>query len=451
MKVLISIPTLPYGSIPWQLSGWIVHALQQGKRLGCSFVQRFIVGKQGVCSTRNRQVHDFLASDADVLLCIDDDAVPDLDGLALLMDAMKRPEVDIVCGWSLMQHDGESGGIPNIFSAHDEDANGRWLDPALAHGEPGLHDLRGGAVGTHVIAFKRKVAEAFKERGEVWFEDEYHKDTTLGTKFGCRRIGHDLNFFKRAQDMGFRAFLDNRVFWGHVKQTDLRDAYRQITALYDEIGAFRHIAGLLREDHGNTAWTAGPVFLMRMAYEAERLPEDRICVECGSGLTTRVLSRILPKHRLVTLEHSAEWFQHLHPSVNGSLTYAPLVDCGEYDWYRLPALPGRVGLVVCDGPPGSTRGGRYGALPELWEYLADDYTVLLDDATREGEKAIIDRWEQQFGPLKTATIPDDDGKSFAVLTGVTRHGERTVLRGSHPADVARDEHVHVHDRLDQPA
>jgi hypothetical protein len=410
-------------------------------------VQSFVIGKHGVCSTRNRQVHEFLATDADVLVTVDSDAIPDLDGMKLLVDAIRRDDVDVAAGWSLMQCDAESGGVPNIFTAHDEKANGRFLDPGIAHGKPGLHEFKGGAVGAHCVAIKRRVLEAMKEKGIIWFEDEFHRDTSLGDKFGTRKSGHDLLFFRRAQELGFRCWLDNRVFWGHVKETDLRDAYRQITSLYDEIASFRHIAQLLREADGNAGWSAGPVFLMRMAYEAERLPEDEMCVECGSGLTTRILSRILPPERLVTLEHDAEWVARLRGAVNGSLRHAPLASRGEYDWYSAFSLPDdrRIGLVVCDGPPRKARGSRYGALPELMPRMADEYTVLLDDA--DSEQDIIGRWTKEYGPFKTRIMPDEPaGRSFAVLTGA-RHGLGTMVRGSNPADVAGDEHVHLHDRM----
>jgi hypothetical protein len=45
---------------------------------------------------------------------------------------------------------------------------------------------------------------------------------------------------------------------------------------------------------------------------------------------------------------------------------------------------------VCDGPKGTTRGGRYGLAPVMKDRLAPGCIVLLDDTSREAERAIIE-------------------------------------------------------------
>jgi len=176
------------------------------------------------------------------------------------------------------------------------------------------------------------------------------------------------------------------------------------------------ITRLVRRQWGNELYTAGPVFLECMVDMVAQLPADQMCVECGSGLSSVLLCDLLPKERLVVLEHDEHWFKEIIHEVNGSLKYAPLEEKGEYDWYRLPDLSGRkVGLVVCDGPPGGTRGGRYGALPELMPHLADEYAVLLDDVQRKPEHDIAMRWTEEYD-LVGRFFRDDDGKAFAMLT-----------------------------------
>jgi len=415
MKLMISVPTLPHGSVPWQMARWMQQIVTEVPKLGWDVRQDFVIGQKGVCSVRNQQVHHFLSTDCDVLLTVDDDAIPDGPGLALLLEAIKRDDVDIVGGWSLMST-GSTEGLPNIFTPHDEKAGGCFLDAKLAHRAPGLHEITGGALGSHCIMVKRRVLEAFKERRLVYFEDEFRKDDPEDSKFGTRRLGHDVRFFQTAADLGFRTWCDNRVLWGHVKAVDLRDWYRAMGRLYDEIASYIPIAQMLRESWGNEDFTAGPVYLMRMAYEAAELPEDQICVECGSGLSSMLLSRILPPERLIVLESEREWFDLLKPQMNGSLRHAPLESKGEYDWYRLPELDARkVGLVVCDGPRWDTRGGRYGAMPQLTPHLVDDFTVMLDDVQRDDDRAVAVRWAEDYG-LKCHFLDDNGGKGFAVLS-----------------------------------
>jgi len=52
-------------------------------------------------------------------------------------------------------------------------------------------------------------------------------------------------------------------------------------------------------------------------------------------------------------------------------------------------------LVVCDGPPGTTRGGRYGFLPVMLPYLSSKCTILLDDVEREGEQKTLLLWKEE--------------------------------------------------------
>ena len=57
-------------------------------------------------------------------------------------------------------------------------------------------------------------------------------------------------------------------------------------------------------------------------------------------------------------------------------------------------------FLLVDGPPAYTKEtefARYPALHFFREYLANDYTVILDDVSRLGEQWIMDQWELKFG------------------------------------------------------
>jgi hypothetical protein len=88
--------------------------------------------------------------------------------------------------------------------------------------------------------------------------------------------------------------------------------------------------------------------------------------------------------------------------------FAPLRDYGDFDWYTIDTrlLP-TFDLAVCDGPPGSTRGGRYGLLPVMSRKLASNATLLFDDADREGERAVLARWQPAIASAELVVTSRD--------------------------------------------
>lgn len=155
---------------------------------------------------------------------------------------------------------------------------------------------------------------------------------------------------------------------------------------------------------GNTAWSGKPELLQSCVEHAfaARGP----VLECGSGLTTLLVGAVLQRKggQLWSLEHLPEWGERVSSQLGKfgintvHLSVAPLEDFGEYQWYSLPVEAESLcfGLVVCDGPPSNTAGGRYGLLPVMWQSLASGCVILLDDAEREDEQAIVRRWCREW-------------------------------------------------------
>jgi len=161
---------------------------------------------------------------------------------------------------------------------------------------------------------------------------------------------------------------------------------------------------LLRFGWGNAGWSADLEYIRRMAEEAART--EGPILECGSGLTTLVLGIVAGRRDIEvwTLEHHAEWFGKLRQTLDAHgihhrLRHAPLSSYDGFSWYTPPLeeMPDRFRLVVCDGPPGRTPGGRYGLLPVMRERLAPGSQVLLDDAARPEEIAVLERWREEAG------------------------------------------------------
>jgi len=151
---------------------------------------------------------------------------------------------------------------------------------------------------------------------------------------------------------------------------------------------------------GNEGWSADTAYLRAMCRWASQVRGP--ILECGSGLTTIMLGMVAPG-RVTSLEHLSEWQRHVQQttarhSIGTNVLAAPLTDYGEFDWYSLPpSLSNGYELVICDGPPGATRGGRYGLLPTIGHLLAPNALILMDDIERRDEQDIIQRWVREFG------------------------------------------------------
>lgn len=147
-------------------------------------------------------------------------------------------------------------------------------------------------------------------------------------------------------------------------------------------------------------------------------------LECGSGLTTILVGLLAGRRGVATysLEHTSEWRARINdtlrklriPQVEVSL--APLREYDGFSWYAPPLseLPQEFGLVICDGPPGSTLGGRYGLMPVLGERIPPGCVVLLDDTERESEVEALRRWSAET--QMTILSHETPSGSFAVIT-----------------------------------
>ena len=154
---------------------------------------------------------------------------------------------------------------------------------------------------------------------------------------------------------------------------------------------------------GNEAWSARDEFLAGCIEQA--LASNGAILECGSGLTT-VLLGVITKQQGQShwvLEHKPEWAKKVRKYVtlyglDSVICASPLKDYGEYCWYdtSFERLPDRFSLVVCDGPPSRTKGGRYGLAPVMGGRLNPGCAILLDDAGRPAELEIAQRWQNEL-------------------------------------------------------
>ncbi len=149
----------------------------------------------------------------------------------------------------------------------------------------------------------------------------------------------------------------------------------------------------------------------------EALGVDARVVECGSGESTIAIAELLRRlgtGRVYSLEHHAGWAQVMRERIESEglgrfaeLIEAPLgphplapAGCGWYGPEAPERLPERIDLLLVDGPPTFAAGAerqRYPALPALGPRLAPGAWVILDDAAREGEAWVLERWRAETG------------------------------------------------------
>ena len=147
---------------------------------------------------------------------------------------------------------------------------------------------------------------------------------------------------------------------------------------------------------GNPEWSADVAYLRAIVTHCSTA---RVVLESGSGVSTLIAAAAVPRGcTVIAIEHLDEWADRVESKrPRASILRRPIVNCGNYDWYevRPSDLPTGIEVVICDGPPGVTRGGRYGLLPQARGAFAPGALILLDDAQRPGEADVIARWEKE--------------------------------------------------------
>jgi rhodanese-related sulfurtransferase len=177
-------------------------------------------------------------------------------------------------------------------------------------------------------------------------------------------------------------------------------------------------------------WAASPDFLY---FLARRILETKpkIVVECSSGVSTVVAARCLQKigsGHVYSLEHETLYADKTRGLLleYGLQSWATVLDAplsvrpGSTPWYSLDALPSDlppIDLLVVDGPPVATAPmARYPALPRLIDRMAPLFAVLVDDADRADEVAMLERWLREFPNLKSTRIPAEKGMALVERT-----------------------------------
>lgn len=178
---------------------------------------------------------------------------------------------------------------------------------------------------------------------------------------------------------------------------------------------------------GNVGWSADVRYLKYLLNEV-LTSRNLTILECGSGLTTVLLGVIADRqsHQLISLEHHSEWHDRMCGRLlkeriqNATVYHCPLKNHGDFEWYDVSPCnfldTPLIDLVVCDGPPAQTRGGRLGLPFVLGSALREGCVIAVDDTHRPSERRILDHWNMHFDLVPDASRSEGHFKVLVFRT-----------------------------------
>lgn len=174
-------------------------------------------------------------------------------------------------------------------------------------------------------------------------------------------------------------------------------------------------------------WVISPDFALLLVQQAKTRRPGTI-VELGSGVSTLVLSYALEQvgnGRIVSLDHEQRFVDQTRTLLDEhglggrvTLLHAPLqlvqIDGRGYRWYaQPPELPESIDMLIVDGPPGELQKlSRYPAMPRLISNLDRNALVIVDDARRRDERAMVKRWLRRYPEFQVRFEPLQKGAAL---------------------------------------
>lgn len=180
----------------------------------------------------------------------------------------------------------------------------------------------------------------------------------------------------------------------------LKDLEKSSRENYRQSEFYLQLVTLLQLDApipSTRSWAASPDVLLTLLDHA-RKTNPRTIVDLGSGMSTLVLAKSAPQAKVISIDHSAEFADKTrkvlesHAITNAEVRVAPLTShVSGVDWYDLAQLADitDIDLLFIDGPPGSKNPmARHPAIAECMSKLSPRAVIVIDDAARDGEKAM---------------------------------------------------------------
>lgn len=174
-----------------------------------------------------------------------------------------------------------------------------------------------------------------------------------------------------------------------------------------------------------TSWAATPELALAI-YEIIRTKTPGQIVELGSGISSLICCYGIEKNgqgALFSLDHDKEYANRTREMLRkhevdqfSTIVHTPLVkqtiDDKNCTWYDCSSIdcPKNIDLLIVDGPPFKTQTrARYPALPYFYSRLSPSATIVIHDALRDEESAIIDNWVRTFPEFEKESIHSEKG------------------------------------------
>lgn len=135
--------------------------------------------------------------------------------------------------------------------------------------------------------------------------------------------------------------------------------------------------------------------------------KPKLVVEFGTGASTLIIARALQMAgggKLTSFEQHADfvdktrdWLaEHGLSADMRAVPLRPSPDGWPGLWYDHGPLPDNIDLLLVDGPPWTIHPYTRGAAATLFGQIAPGGTIMLDDASRPGERVVARRWRKAW-------------------------------------------------------
>lgn len=172
------------------------------------------------------------------------------------------------------------------------------------------------------------------------------------------------------------------------------------------------------------SWKADVGFLARIVDHIEAHRPAHV-VELGSGASTLVIARALQLHgggTLTSFDQHPDFVESVRcwlrdHQLTANIAHAPLVAATPPWpglWYDLARIPENIDLLIIDGPPWTLHPLVRGSAERLFDHIVPGGTVMLDDASRPGERVIAALWRRNWPHFQWRLLPGIKG----TLTGI---------------------------------
>lgn len=202
MRIMLAIPHQNWVSA--KLFERFLHIMNEAGKKGWQLSVAFIQGTPHDAA-RNMIGLNFLASDCDWLLSIDDDIVPPVNILDMICD--DRPICAAYCNAVRPKHRPDEGvdvRINAVALQRTDDEKITYKKFPVVKDE--INEVPIFGTGCYVI--RRDALESLRR---PWFKFDYDEN-------GCLLRGEDVYFCEQAREQGYTLYMDGRFVCEHLKE-----------------------------------------------------------------------------------------------------------------------------------------------------------------------------------------------------------------------------------------